>query len=485
MKSLPPNRIYRGDCKLILKDLIQEGIKADLIYLDPPFNSNRVYNMIFNGGGLSAQQKAFHDMWNFTERARQLTFEFTKTIDQLNDIPTSFKEFIKAWVKILEAGSTEDRKLLNYLMYMTERLVLMKRFLAPRGTIMLHCDPTASHYIKVIMDGIFGNFINEIIWYYPNASRGKKMLAKSHDVILWYSNDKIFNFNRDDILVPYESGMTEWRYTKGGQAGKDMPKGKTPDDIIKIPSINPMSKERRGYETQKPQELLEFLVKMACPNNGLVVDPFCGCGTTIAAAIVLKRNWIGVDISGDAVNEICDRIGEMKDIHLRDNCKFNVIESNPETKREYNRLNPFEKQDWLIRKINGFPNPRKSGDSGVDGEKTIHLGGDQWGKMIFSVKTGKQSSPVLIRELRGTMAQEKAEMGGLILDVEPSKEMEEKARAAGILNYKLKTSSGIAEQSFERIQILTSQEIIDGKYFIHPPTLAQKKQEQRHSGNLL
>ena len=149
------NLLYRSDCKVITEELIKEGIKVDLIYLDPPFNSDRTYSMIFNHGGITAQQKAYHDMWDFTDSTRQLVLDFRDELDQW-ELPESFKDFMRAWLKILESGSAADRKLLNYLMYMTQRLIRLRDILKPTGSIYFHCDPTASHYVKVIMDGVFG-----------------------------------------------------------------------------------------------------------------------------------------------------------------------------------------------------------------------------------------------------------------------------------------------------------------------------------------
>ena len=516
------NQLYRADCKYIMLDMIDEGVEVDLIYLDPPFNSSRIYNMIFNGGGISAQSKAFHDTWNFAQRAKRLSFDFVEMINSLTDVPKPFKAFISAWVSILVEGSTEDKKLLNYLMYMTERLILMSRILSKNGSIYLHCDPTASHYIKIIMDGIFGkeNFLNEIIWHYGKYTNAAQHFQKNHDVILVYCK-KIGNhhFNKqfvdgaDSTKKDYERGYRRHKpqgmpqllvYDKSkaknaiAQAEADNCKivyreGQTKvaaSDVWDIPKIGSTSKERRGYPTQKPVALLKRVVKASSNEGGIVFDPFCGCGTTIAACIELNRNWIGVDISGDACNEIESRIAEMKQVNRTDGVQYRIIESNPETMREYNRLNPYEKQDWLIRKIGGFPNPRKSGDAGVDGEKTIHIGGNKFSKMIFSVKTGKQSKPEFIRELLGTMQQENAVMGGLILDADPSQKMEENAEKAGKFVYRLETEpdeekGNIVEQEFNKIQIITSQEIIDGKYFIHPPTLVDKKNAEKHTGSLL
>ena len=176
------NRLYRGDCKIIADTLIKEGVRVDLIYLDPPFNSNRTYSMLFNHRGIAAQQKAYHDMWDFTDSTRQLVLDFKEELKQW-DLPDSFKEFMKAWLQILEGGTAEDRRLLNYLMYITQRLIRLKDLLAPTGSIYFHCDPTASHYIKVIMDGIFGrkNFRNEIVWCYsrPSATETKTVIEST------------------------------------------------------------------------------------------------------------------------------------------------------------------------------------------------------------------------------------------------------------------------------------------------------------------
>ena len=173
------NRLYRGDCKTIADELIKQDVKVDLIYLDPPFNSNRTYSMLFNHRGMAAQQKAYHDMWDFTDSTRQLILDFK---DELKtwELPDSFKQFMNAWLGILEQGTSDDRKLLNYLMYMTQRLIRLKKLLTPTGSIYFHCDSNASHYLKVIMDGIFkrDNFRREIVWSNEDSS-GFKSQARN------------------------------------------------------------------------------------------------------------------------------------------------------------------------------------------------------------------------------------------------------------------------------------------------------------------
>jgi len=195
---------------------------------------------------------------------------------------------------------------------MSQRIVEMHRVLKSTGSLYLHCDPTASHYLKTLLDGIFGkkNFINEIIWYYKNASRGKRRLAKAHDVLFWYGKSQNYQFCKDEILVPFESGMTLWRYSRGGQAGKEPPKGKIPDDVFMLPSLNTMDKERTGYPTQKPLALLKWIVNMASNEGDIVLDPFCGCATTCVAAQQLDRRWIGIDLEKNVVNILVERLSD-------------------------------------------------------------------------------------------------------------------------------------------------------------------------------
>ena len=165
-------------------------------------------------------------------------------------------------------------------------------------------------YLRLVLDEVFGNeyFRNEIVWYYKNASRGKSQFAHAHDTIFWYGLTPDYTFNREDILVPFESGMTAWRYAKGGQSGKAAPKGKTPDDIITIPSLNTMANERLDYPTQKPEELLECIIKASSNPGDLVFDCFMGSGTTQTVAVKLGRRFIGADINLGAVETTTKRL---------------------------------------------------------------------------------------------------------------------------------------------------------------------------------
>lgn len=562
------NRLYRADCKVVAEELKKEGIKVDLIYLDPPFNSHRTYSMIFNHGGVTAQQKAYHDMWDFTDSTRQLVLDFRNELDGW-ELPPAFKVFMRAWLQILEGGTADDRKLLNYLMYMTQRLVRLRDILKPTGAIYFHCDPTASHYIKIIMDGVFErrNFRNEITWHRTRAKGlNPKRYVRNCDRILYYtrSDERTWNQQWEAFEPEYGDDWNEDDYGKwetadltGGKAGgpaayepfkgvlpatgrawappvrdkfpivlrEQLPdnyetldqlekckaldsagliywpnkpggkprykkylstlKGRYASDLFgDIPPIGAHAKERRGYATQKPLALLERIVLASSNPGDVVLDPFGGCGTTVEAAEKHGRKWIGVDISGDAVDEIVDRMAEIdvyRDTH------YTVHEGSPDTMAEYTRLNPFEKQEWLVRRVGGLPNPKKSGDRGIDGDMMFHLGADsdgndRWGRLIFSVKTGKQRSPAHVRELAGTMKAEKAQMGVLIVDADPTPGMENAARKAGRFSYQ--PIVDMPPKSYDRIQIVTSYEIIDGAKVDCPPSMQAVKRYRKSQGEM-
>lgn len=300
------NKLYVGDNLDVMHGMNSNSV--DLIYLDPPFNSKRMYRA---PTGSSADKKAamkgktvgFHDVWIWEQDVdiRLLSF--------LESHPDLF-----TYIDLV--GKMNGQPLKTYLTFMAQRLIETHRLLKDTGSIYLHCDPAASHYLKLVLDFVFGkeNFINEIIWYYTNASRGKKKLANAHDVILWYSKTQgNYTFNRDAVLQKFDSGMTKWRYTKGGQAGQAMPTGKTPDDVFILPSLNAMSKERTGYPTQKPLALLDRIIQASSNKDDLVIDPFCGCATTCVSAQNHHRNWIGIDLEEITVDLVVDRLTETEE----------------------------------------------------------------------------------------------------------------------------------------------------------------------------
>ena len=493
--------------------------------------SNRTYSMLFQYNGVTAQQKAYHDMWDFTDSTRQLVIDFRDELEKW-ELDKAFKDFILLWVNILQQGSSDEKKLLNYLMYMTQRLILLKKILKPTGSIYMHCDPTVSHYIKVIMDGVFGfgNFQNEVVWKRMSAHNDAERWGKIHDTLLFYSMSENFIWT-GDARVPYDERylknsyrykdhrgryMTSplqarslsgggyeyewhgihdiWKFPKhrldeleandhihwpkkvGGIPRRKVYLGKEKGIAVQDVIIDILEKRKANdYPTKKPNNLLKRIIQSSTCEGDIVLDQFCGCGTSIEVAHHLKRRWIGIDISGPAVDEIETRL---KKLGLHPSTDYDILEGSPETMAEYNRLNAYEKQDWLIRRLNGLPNPRKSGDQGIDSDMDIHLGigkdeRDQWGRVIFSVKTGKQRKPEHVRELIGTMKSEQAQVGVLILDVEPTEKMEEAAKKAKILKYQQRAD--MPPKEYDMVQILTAYEVIEGAKIDCPPTMQTVK----------
>ena len=286
--------LFHSDNLPILQGMNSETV--DLIATDPPFNKGKDFHATPDSLSSGAR---FQDRWSWD---RDVHEAWTDAIQ--DDYPA-------VWSVIQFARQSYGDDMGAFLCFMGVRLMEMHRILKPTGSIYLHCDPTASHYLKAMMDAIFGRkqFINELIWWYKNASRGKKRFAKSHDVILWFSRDhRKYRFNREDVLIPFESKMTEWRYSKGGQSGKEMPKGKTPDDVILMPSLNTMDKERVGYPTQKPLAFYETIIKASSNPGEIVLDPFAGCATTVISAEKLERQWVAIDLWEGAYGVVLQRL---------------------------------------------------------------------------------------------------------------------------------------------------------------------------------
>jgi DNA modification methylase len=315
--------LYCDDNLERLSSLPSESV--DLIYLDPPFFSNRHYEVIW---GDEAEVRSFNDRW--------------------------------------------DGGIYQYVDWMKHRIREMKRVLRPAGTIFLHCDHHASHYLKVMMDEIFGTrqFLNEIIWHYESASGApKKWLHRNHDTILRYAatNPKLVTWNHP--LNPWpETTLAKWQTDKdgiyhmnGGRKYYINPDGKYDDDVWDI-TFSTRSKERLGYPTQKPEALLDKIIKASSNKGDTVLDPFCGCGTALVVAERLERQWVGIDISPTAVNLMKRRLERA----THGQCKPSV-QGLPISVDDLKKLRPFEFQNWVIAKVVGTSAPRKSGDMGIDG----------------------------------------------------------------------------------------------------------------------
>ena len=285
--------LYYGDNLDVMRRHIASG-SVELVYLDPPFNSDRTYNVIYKG----SQERAFVDTWSWDESAVSAFRELTDRTPPGVHVPKALREMMVALKVFLD----EHRDMLAYLSMMAIRLVEMRRVLRKTGSIYVHCDATASHYLKLLLDAIFGpeNFRREIIWRSGWVSGFKTKTAnwvRNHDTIFYYLRDRreAFTFNKDLAYKPHGDG-----YKRRGGGGN--PKGVAIDDVwdevaLYSPWIKSFSTEKLGYMTQKPLALLERIISVSSNTGDLVLDPFCGCGTTVEAAEALGRKWIGIDVA--------------------------------------------------------------------------------------------------------------------------------------------------------------------------------------------
>ena len=300
------NKLYICDNLKVLNGLNSES--ADLVYLDPPFNSKRLYNAPI---GSRAEGSQFKDTWNLSDVNEQL----------LDIMSNNFPELVD-YIDIIDRVS--DIHMKSYITYMAQRVIQLHRILKPTGSIYYHCDPTAGHFVKLMLDCVFGkeNFRNNIIWTYNTGGISKKWYAKKHDDIYFYTK----NNNNYFFDLPMVESRDENRFNLTDEDGRRfyikagnkyyLDKGVALKDVWDIFPIRNTSKERTGYPTQKPLALLERIIKASCPEGGIVLDPFCGCATTCVASQRLKRKWIGIDIEDKAVDLLIERLEQ--DGNLRD-----------------------------------------------------------------------------------------------------------------------------------------------------------------------
>jgi site-specific DNA-methyltransferase (adenine-specific) len=291
--------IYRGDNLGVLRQQVPDEC-VHLVYLDPPFNTHASYHL--DGDS----RRVFKDNWKWDDAASEM---FDKTI---SDGTADVQELLLSLRTIVgECGLTA------YLTMMTPRLFELHRVLKPTGSLYLHCDPSASHYLKLLLDWVFGqaNFRNEIVWGYKGGGRSRKSFARKHDIILYYTKSGSWTFNADDILVERtnqtwftdEDGKRYW--LKFGKRYYLKTDGKTPEDWwADIDPLHGPYRERLGYPTQKPLALLDRIVRASSNPGDIVLDPFCGSGTTLVAAQSLGRRWVGIDASEDAVSIASKRL---------------------------------------------------------------------------------------------------------------------------------------------------------------------------------
>jgi DNA modification methylase len=476
---------------------------VDLIYLDPPFNSNREYNNIYKdetGRPLPDMVEAFNDTWTL-DKERERAIRSTPVLMREAGVHDEVAEFWRLWMNALRATNP---RLLAYLSYMTERLLQMKSVLKPTGSIYLHCDPTASHYIKVLMDAIFGhrNFQNEIAWCYRGMTPKANRYNAKHDILLYYKAGRRPTFNRQkgkptpESLKTYESAkrrgynanfarnmVTVFERAKYQRAVDDgvLPAGMREKDFdggapwlldwwadIKILG-GPRNRERLGYRTQKPIALLRRILEVSSNPGDVVLDPFCGCGTTMEAAEALGRKWIGIDIAIHAVKRVSrirleERLGLVKG-------KDFIIDGVPrdmEGAMDLWTRDKYDFQRWAVETVDGFVTTKRTADGGIDGRLYFGIQGRKdLASMALEVKGGKHVTIAHLRALRGVLETDTAEMAGLIvmhsLGSTQKRNFSRFAAQAG--------SYDVLGTEYDRMQVLTVQEILDGKRF-HTPSVA-------------
>ena len=523
MANQPKNQLFYGDNLEVLRRHIKDE-SVDLCYIDPPFNSKRNYNQIYNNIGKEdkAQAQAFIDTWTWDDRANQGLAEIQE--NYLGRFTSQSIDLISGLTKVLGKGS-----LLAYLVSMTLRIAEIYRVLKPTGSFYLHCDPSASHYLKLVLDSIFcaqgGNFLNEIIWKrtttHNDAKQGARQFGRVHDVILFYvksARNSVFNtvyqeysesylkstynktepdgrrFKASDLSAAKPGGNTSYKW-KGNlpPAGRfwafsyenmekfeaedkiyysktnkpylkqyldEMP-GNSPDDIwAEFPGIT-IKSERLGYPTQKPESLLERILKASSKEDDVILDAYCGCGTTVAVSQKLHRQWIGIDITYQSIGLVLRRLEDTFGKGVLDNILLNGIPKDMKSaealanKSDDRTRKEFEKWAVLTYSNNrAIINQKKGADKGIDGIAYFRSEKDDPEKIILQVKSGKVSSRD-IRDLQGTITRESATLGIFLTLQKPTKDMTKEAKEAGIYQ------SQYMSAPVDKIRIVTVQEIIE------------------------
>lgn len=504
------NRLYYGDNLDVLRDHIASE-SVDLVYLDPPFNSNANYNILFKspaGQAADSQIEAFEDTWHWNDKAEAA----------FHDVMTSGNTDVAELLRAMR-GFLKENDMMAYLAMMAVRLIELHRVLKPTGSLYLHCDPTASHYLKLLLDGVFGagNYGNEIIWQRQNAKGlAFTRFARNHDVILRYTKSENWiwnpqytahnesyvngfyrfveaetgrryrladltnpNKNRPNLTYEFLGVSRVWRWTKermqqAFEAGLviqtkpgtvpqlkrylDEQEGNPVSDIwTDIRPVQANSKDDRhlGYPTQKPLALLERIIAASSNEGDVVLDPFCGCGTAVDAAQKLGREWIGIDVTHLSIGLIERR---MKDRYGED-LAYQVI-GTPNDLASAQKLaaeEPHQFQYWITQAVDGQPyqGGRKGADRGIDGYLYFTGHDRKTEAAIISVKAGRNVGVAMVRDLKGTIEREKSPIGIFICAVNPTREMEREAAAAGVYE-------GADGRTYPRLQIFTLAEYFHG-----------------------
>lgn len=524
------NTLYYGDNLTVLREYIATE-SVDLIYLDPPFNSSRSYNVLFrdeSGKESDAQITAFEDTWHWNAAAEGTYHALVTQADEpVSRMIEAMRQFIGA------------NQMMAYLVMMAARLVELQRVLKPTGSIYLHCDPTASHYLKVVMDTIFGasNFRSDITWKRHSSHNDTRYsFASVTDTILHYARSK--NSGLIKQFAPYSESYKEEYFNNVDSEGRRYAvnslkspsprpnltfhyKGFPPpstgwmfsyekmeelekqgrlefpkkpggrirlryylDEMLgapisnlwdNIPALSGAHAERLGYPTQKPIALLERIVGASSNPGDIVLDPFCGCGTAVVAAQKMGRRWIGIDITNLSISlmkyRLTDSFGLVEGVDYE-------IKGEPVDYGSAAQLaadDKYQFQWWALSLINARPQGgsagsrqgKKGADAGIDGVITFIDEAGGKAKRVIVQVKGGGVKVGDIRDLNGTLQREKAEIGVFITLESPTQPMRTEAVTAGYYN------SPWTGENYPRIQILTIQDLLNGaKVKMPPPTTA-------------
>lgn len=463
--AVETNALFYGDNLVWLRDqryFPDESI--DLIYLDPPFNSKADYNLIFNEPNKAksqAQIKAFDDTWNWDSNASAIA---------LNELAQNRPQ-VAELVSWLSKQGRSFSSIAAYLSIMAVRLLELHRILKPSGSLYLHCDPTASHYLKLVLDQVFGvtNFRNEIAWCYRAGGIPRKGYPSKHDILLFYTKGKEFTFNHE--YIPYTEGTLQRGLTKvkGKYFAKGLRAEGTPiqDWWVDIPKVlSPTAREMLGYPTQKPLSLLERIIRISSDEGNVLLDPFCGCGTTIVAAQGLKRYWLGIDVTWLAIDLIEKRLKATYGTEALGKYEIHGKPYDMASAEALAKKSKKEFEIWAISLVGAAP---REHDGGVDGIFGFVEKDKEIRTIIVQVKGGDALNPGMVRDLIGTVKKEGAAIGLLVTLREPSDGM--KALAVHSDTYK----SELWDKGFPSIQIRTVNELLTGKGFDLPPTQSPLK----------
>ncbi len=458
------NHLYYGDNLQILRKKIKDDT-VDLCYIDPPFNSKRNYNQIYNNVGAEdrAQAQAFTDTWKWDDLANEGFSEILANAE--GRFQPQLVDLIKGLHPVLKQGS-----LFAYLISIALRVTEIQRVLKTTGSFYLHCDPTASHYLKLVLDAVFctrgGDFINEIDWCYKSGGASKRHFSRKHDVLLFYakSKDYVFNCQREKSynrgLKPYRfDGVEEFKDEIGWYTLVGM------KDYWNIDMVGRTSAERLGYPTQKPEALLERIITASTNEGDVVMDAYCGCGTTVAVAQRMKRQWLGIDITYQSVSLVMRRLEKAFGCKVLDKISLDGIPRDMASaealahKKDDRLRKEFEKWVLLTYTNNRASiNEKKGADAGIDGVAYFETRGvaseSANAKIVFQVKSGKVDRGD-VATLRGDMEREGAALAVLITLEEPTRPMIAEAKKAG--QYHHQTMG----HNYDKISIVTVKDIVE------------------------